>query len=181
MPYLPQNQYNIKFTNGGELYNPLTGKGYSGYYIHYRNKYFAGKSTTNLKTKLRKIEIPKGNKVANTTNFLYNQLNKKYYQKIKNRKSPYPSKPTPTEEDYTKGVFTRYFCQRVNNHDYLIELDKEVYDGLLNRTYNNILYKPGKIKWSLQNSQINNDHVLKLEQLYPNVRFLFMDPFEFVK
>ena len=181
MPYLPPNQYDIKFTDGGELYNPTTGDGYKGFYINYRNKYFAGKSASNLKVKLRKIEIPTGNKIANTSNFLYNQLNKKYYQKIKNRKAPYPSKPLPTEKDYDKGIFTRYFCQRINNISYIIELDKGVYDGLINRTYNSTLYKPGKIDWSLQQSKINNDQVLKLEKKYPNIRFFFTDPFEFVK
>ena len=86
MPYLPKNQYETKFTNGGELYNPADGNEYMGYYIKYRNKFFAGNSPQNLKTKLRKIEEATDNKVYNTTTFLYNQLNKKFYQKTKNRK-----------------------------------------------------------------------------------------------
>ncbi len=181
MPYIPQNQYDIKFTNGGELYNPSTGNLYTGYYIQYRNKYFAGNTPTNLKTKLRKIETPLDNKIYNTTTFLYNQLNKKFYQKTKNRKIPYPSKPLPTEKDYNKGIFTRYFCQRANNKLYIIELDKEVYNGLLSGTYNKVLYIPGKISWSLQNPQVNNDKVLKLEKKYPQLRLFFNNPGEFIK
>jgi hypothetical protein len=181
MPYLPPNQYETKFTNGGELYNPINGNEYTGYYIKYRNKFFAGNSPQNLKIKLRKIELSTENQVSNPTNFLYNQLNKKFYQKIKNRKIPYPSKPLPTEEDYTKGIFTRYFCQRANNKLYIIELDKEVYNGLLSGTYDKVLYTPGKINWSLQNSQLNNDNVLKLEKKFPQLRIFFNNPEEFVK
>ncbi len=181
MPYLPKNQYETKFTNGGELYNPADGNEYMGYYIKYRNKFFAGNSPQNLKTKLRKIEEATDNKVYNTTTFLYNQLNKKFYQKTKNRKIPYPSKPLPTEEDYTKGIFTRYFCQRANNKLYIIELDKEVYNGLLKGTYDKVLYTSGKINWSLQNPQLNNDNVLKLEKRFPQLRLFFNNPEEFVK
>ena len=79
MPFIPKSQYSIKHTNGGEFYNPRTGVQYKGEYIQYGTRYFAGNSILDLNTPLKRIEIPKGNMVVNKENFLYNQLNKPYY------------------------------------------------------------------------------------------------------
>jgi len=75
MPYIPKSQYDIKHTNGGELYNPETGEEYAGDYIQYKERYFAGKTITNLKTKLKKIDLEENLVLINSRNFLYNQLN----------------------------------------------------------------------------------------------------------
>ena len=56
MAFIPKNQYKVKYTYGKELYNPKTNSAYSGYYIDYRNRYFAGKSSTNLGDELKRIE-----------------------------------------------------------------------------------------------------------------------------
>ena len=45
------------------------------------------------------------------------------------REVPYQQYPQPTEDDYSLGVFTRYFCVKINQDLYL-ELDKEQYNKL---------------------------------------------------
>lgn len=181
MPYIPKSQYDIKHTNGGELYNPLTGEEYKGDYIQYGQKYFAGNTITNLKIKLKKIDSEENLVLVNTRNFLYNQLNTKTYKKLKKRSNPVASRPKPTEKDYEKGVWKRYFCQRVNNLDQFFELDIEGYKKLTSGEYDNFIYRSGEIMWSLRNEQTNNDNVLKLERKYPRIRFFFNNPGEFVR
>lgn len=181
MPYIPKSQYTIKYTNGSELYNPATGQAYIGEYIQYGHKYFAGNSILNLRIPLEKIKIENNLIVNNTRNFLYNQLNKKQYDKLKKSIPPVASRPRPTEEDYIKGVWKRYFCQRVNNPDVILEMDSDGYAKLKSGEYDKLLYRGGEIKWSLTNAQLNNDNVLKLERNYPRIMFFFSDPEEFVR
>jgi hypothetical protein len=63
---------------------------------------------------------------------------------------PYSFYPNPTEEDYEIGMFTRYFCYKINELSY-IELNKEVYDALVNQDskYQWELYSAFKIPWTL--------------------------------
>ena len=181
MPYIPKSQYKVKYTNGSELYNPANGEEYTGEYIQYGQKYFAGNTILNLKTPLKKIPADNNTIVRNTRNFLYNQLNKKHYKKLKNRVAPVGTKPKPIEKDYEKGEWKRYFCQRVNDHNMFLELDAEGYGKLLGGEYDNFIYTPGEIVWSLTNSQLNNDNVVRLIKRYPNIQFFFNDPEEFVR
>jgi hypothetical protein len=181
MPYIPKSQYNVKHTNGGELYNPITGEEYRGEYIQYGQKYFAGNTITNLKVKLKKIDKEESIVLKNTRNFLYNQLNPRHYKSIKKRFRPVASKPHPTEEDYIKGVWRRYFCQEASNKKEIFEMDQEGYDKLVKGEYDNFLYTYGDIMWSLKNVQVNNDNVLKMTRQYPNILFLFNNPGEFVR
>lgn len=181
MPYIPKSKYDIKYTNGDELYNPSNGQPYSGEYIQYGQKYFAGNSILNLRIPLEKIKIEDNLIAKNARNFLYNQLNPKQYNKLKKSIPPITSKPQPTEEDYEKGIWERYFCQRVNNNNIVLELDIDGYTKLERGEYDNLLYRSGKIKWSLKDSQLNINNILLLERTYPQIRFFFVNPEEFVK
>lgn len=181
MPYIPKSQYTVKHTNGSELYNPANGEEYIGEYIQYGQKYFAGNTILSLNTPLKRIPDENDTIVKNTRNFLYNQLNKKHYKKLKNRVSPVGTKPSPTEKDYEKGEWKRYFCQRVNDHNLFLELDAEGYKKLKDGEYDNFLYKPGKIVWSLTNPQLNNDNVVRLMRQYPMIQFFLNNPEEFVR
>jgi len=180
MPYIPKSQYDVKYTNGQELYNSRTGEEYKGDYIQYGQKYFAGNTITNLKVKLEKIDTEENLVLKNTRNFLYNQLNPGHYKKVKKRFRPVASKARPTEKDYEKGIWTRYFCQQVNRHENIFELNTEGYKKFKQGEYDDVLYRSGEIKWSLRESQINNDNVLKMIRQYPNIQFLFSNPREFV-
>lgn len=58
--------------------------------------------------------------------------------------------PKPTEDDYALGVFTRYFCVKVNEPQYL-ELSKEIYGKLKkkDKKYVCALYEIFKLQWTL--------------------------------
>lgn len=181
MPYIPKSQYSIKYTNGGELYDPLTEQIHVGEYIEYGNKYYAGNNLQNLGNKLKKVKVEESSIVNNSETFLYNQLNPKQYKKLKRRSLPISTKPKPTELDYEKGVMERYFCQKINNDNDIREIDSDGYNKLKGGTYDNFLYNPGKILWSLKDREVNNTNVLKLIRQYPNIQFFFDDPLEYIK
>jgi hypothetical protein len=56
--------------------------------------------------------------------------------------------PQPTQDDYTLGEFTRYFCKKTNELRY-IEIDKDTYEKLTGQdpTYLWQLYTPFKYQW----------------------------------
>lgn len=181
MPYIPKSQYKVKSTNGNELYDPIEGQIYIGKYIEFGKNYYAGDNLLNLGNKLKKIDLEKNSIVNNTRNFLYNQLNPKQYKKLKKRSLPISTRPKPSEKDYEVGVWKRYFCQRVNNQNDFLELDVDGYKKLKSGEYDNFLYTPGEINWSLRDGTINNNNVLKLIREYPNIQFFFNDPLEYIK
>lgn len=67
---------------------------------------------------------------------------------------PYSSYPNPTEDDYELGVFTRYFCVKVNELSYL-EINKENYEKLLNRDGKWLwqMFTPFKLQWTLTGNE----------------------------
>lgn len=181
MPYIPKSQYNIKYTNGGELYNPQIGTQYRGKYIQYGIKYFAGDNITDLSIKLEKLETNNTHILNTERNFLYNQLNKKFYQKIKNQKPPKAQITTPTKDDYKRGRWNRYFYQRVTDNDQIFETNQKTYTELKSNKLDGALYKPGKIVWSLNSKEENITNILKLKRKFLYIDALFNNPGEFIK
>ena len=181
MAFIPKNQYKVKYTYGKELYNPKTNSAYSGYYIDYRNRYFAGKSSTNLGDELKRIEQFNQNMIPSKIVQLYNALNKPYYKKIKNRKAPPSSITVPKQENYNQGYFTRYFCKRINTQSGFREISKETFDGLKVKTFDLDLYLPGLIQWSLVDEKINTNNILLLENPFPGIRFFFNNATQYFK
>ena len=66
------------------------------------------------------------------------------------REMPYQQYPKPTVDNYALGVFTRYFCVRVNQDQYF-ELDSKVYKKLIKEDAEWVweLFIPFKIQWTL--------------------------------
>ena len=58
--------------------------------------------------------------------------------------------PQPTEDDYKLGVFTRYFCVKINEKAYL-ELNKDTYTSLIkqNGDWDWQYYLPFTLSWTL--------------------------------
>ena len=83
---------------------------------------------------------------------IYNSLQGVDMSKI--LKNPTPYYPNPTQEDYDLGVFTRYFCVKVNENIYY-EINKQDYDSLSNedRTFDFKLYTPFQILWTISGDE----------------------------
>jgi len=168
------------YTPGGEFVIKRTGENYIGnYHQLYTGELYTGK-TPNEKPVQELIQysistdaeweadasLPQGintiqryasnydgifsNKSPNSLENLdrYNSLKKVDISQIKN--VPQQSFPSPTEDDYNLGVFTRYFCVK-NNEDVYIELDKDTYDKLIGQDSSWLweLYSPFNILWTI--------------------------------
>ncbi len=180
MAFIPKNKVKFLSTKGKELYNPKTQKEYIGDYIQYGIKFFVGNNIANLGDELKLIDQVSKNLDASKTSQIYHVLNKSHYNKAKQRKQPPNSKPIPTEEDYDKGYFYRYFAKRKNSPTNLYEINKTTYKELIQGKYDSVLYLPGKILWSLEDETINNINVLKSEKNYPGIGYLFGNILEYI-
>lgn len=72
--------------------------------------------------------------------------------------SPTEMVEEPTNEDYDKGWFYRYFAYRVHDLDLTIfEIDSEQYDMYENKldSVNHQLYKPLKLRWKISGKLVD--------------------------
>jgi len=169
--YVPKNRIlTNQYSDDFKLVVKSTQKFYKGfYYKTFDGKYFSGK-TPNDKPNVE-LEL-----VKDTDNFTQNQPQNYIlyesigevegydesivvdYAKLNNinllnqtkKFTPYQYYPKPTEDDYKLGVFTRYFCVKINEDRY-IELSKEVYDKLVGKDSGYLWepYTPFKLQWTI--------------------------------
>lgn len=176
--YIPKNKIITDlYTRGNEFQYLSNKEEYSGYYHKlYNGKFYTGK-TPNDKPVLEIIKIPSNDEQWEATPLTGETLYSTYannfdgetvpgqfqnmreidvYNALKETdinqvfKLPYSYYSSPTEDDYNLGVFTRYFCVKINENIYL-EIDKDTYDALLqeDETYEYVLYTPFRLQWTL--------------------------------
>jgi hypothetical protein len=177
MPYYPKSQIKDNlYTNGDEFTtsqnqneSPPT---YTGYYYELSNgKRFTGKTPQDGPSfQLFPIQsqayAEAGNFAQeNPSSITYNYFLDTTYSNIKNtnlnqvRYLPSYNPTTPTQQDYTTGVFTRYFCKK-NNENIYIEITQQTYKELIAKTSTIAwdLYTPELTLWYLTG---NKDTVAK--------------------
>tara|TARA_Y100001972_G_scaffold37881_1_gene46604 strand:+ start:3451 stop:4236 length:786 start_codon:yes stop_codon:yes gene_type:complete len=164
MAYLPKNKYKIKYTNGGEFRLAKSSKEYVGNYIELLDgKVFAGDNILNPKGKLIPINknIGRNVRMNSVNNRIYSILQPTLTGKQDTYIPILTSSPHPTEQNYQKGFFLRYFYVRVNTKQ-IYEIDKSTYDNFYKRKYNIKLNRPFLIRWSLtENSELENTNTLR--------------------
>ena len=138
--YIPLNKIQTNLsTNGGEYSNKITKSEYIGFYWKdYKGKVYEGK---NPNAHPKPIElIP----------FVTYMLLKTGKSNIVWKNLPSQYSPQPTEDDYKLGVFTRYFCVKINEKAYL-ELNKDTYTSLIkqNSKWDWQYYLPFTLSWTL--------------------------------
>ena len=133
MGYLPKSKFSIKNTQGGELvYKSNLNKYYIGDYIFTsRGKYYAGTDSTNLKERLilKPEDEESIEKMSNdfSKDVIKHKIFKKSINNFLSKTEPIPlSKPTPTEEDYERGYFSRYFAKKINEDLYIEINEKDI-------------------------------------------------------
>lgn len=167
--YLPKSLYRIKTTYGGEFQKP-SGEDYIGKYVETSTgKTFAGDSLENAKGILLSTAE----------------------QNLINIERPYNDYFGPTEEDYRKGIFTRYFTQDKRSTK-IVEMNREqwkikkrlryVSSGSFiwvlkgpadDRIINGVPYKGAASK--------NRETLQELEKDFPGITDFFKSTSEFVR
>lgn len=180
MAFIPKNQYEILYTNGKELYNPKTQQEYKGEYIKTGINYYAGSSIGNLGDRLQKIDQGGGNLSRKLDAQIYHSLKPVRYKNSLRRKPPPNTVSIPQQEDYDRGYIKRYFCKRKNSKSGFFEISQKSFTQLNQNTLDSVLYLGGFLVWSLTDSKINNENILRLEKNFPGIRFFFNDDTQFI-
>ena len=141
MTYIPKSKINILNTSGGEFVLKSTNQEYIGDYIELSNgKFYAGNNSQKLDEEL--IIPLTSNKLGNSrNNLIYSNLKPKKANFLAKVKTIYPTKTLPTQEDYNKGYYTRYFIKKVNEPKGYIEVNVDVFDSI-NQQKNPVLKVP---------------------------------------
>ena len=178
MMYLPKSKYQKLQTSGDKFKDPTTGKPYVGPYMQTSEGSLKGHSLLSVPVYLVPLP-PKPSEVVNKVILMgnYNKLKPQIYSKLNTTSTILPTKNKPTEKDYKKGSYYRYFARRNNIHPSYIEIDKKTYKSLSqsNPQYDENLHSVGKIEWALEGNVIKtNRNILFLkEKKFPLIYILF--------
>ena len=178
MAYLPKSKYSVLNTPGNKLVVKSTKQPYIGDYIEFSNgKYYAGNNPLNANIELVELETDFNNFGSSKNTRIYHILNKNIHNSLKPKEDIPPSRQTPTEQDYQRGYFNRYFLRRVNQQMSFIEINSETYNELASQKekYDYNLYQPGAIIWALTGNviAINNKTLRTLESIFPLISQFF--------
>ena len=177
--YIPKSQITIKVAVEGELQFKHSKKSFIGEYLETsKGKLYEGTNSLSVGKELIPIEPP-----TNKTPFKSSKdvkkfnIHKKNIKKFLSNTITIPSmKKYPSQDDYVKGYFIRYFSRRINSTGYQ-EIGEDVYNSISKKEkkYDHNLYEIGKINWNLTGNVFkNNTLALKeLEQYFPNISYLF--------
>jgi len=178
--YIPKNKIITNLYTSGEEYQDASSLEYIGpYYKLYNGKIFSGKNPNDKPTfelfpfdpPITQSETPTtlrpgftGDGPPYPSGFGEDQIKIEDNQvyiflkegKVTNKSFnlPYSFYPQPTEEDYNLGVFTRYFCVKINEDIYL-EISKDTYDALTNQKGDWLwqLYTPFQLLWTISGEE----------------------------
>jgi hypothetical protein len=81
----------------------------------------------------------------------YNSITNLNTQQIKDFQTPQSYYPKPTDDDYARKSFTRYFAKKRSQAGFVIEIDKSTYDSLKSEdgTYDSVNYEATSTFWQL--------------------------------
>ena len=118
MAYIPKSKYQFLQASGHEYFYPKTKTPYIGPYILTSEGAFIGK---NINQKNKERLVPQSLKGKKQDNIFFTSKTNEYYR-LKPNTSKFiqktlpiiATKVKPTEKDYERGYYTRYFCKRNN-------------------------------------------------------------------
>jgi flavodoxin len=189
MAYIPKSKYQFLQASGHEYFYPKTKTPYIGPYILTSEGAFIGK---NINQKNKERLVPQSLKGKKQDNIFFTSKTNEYYR-LKPNTSKFiqktlpiiATKVKPTEKDYERGYYTRYFCKRNNAENVYFEINKSTYKNLKskNNIYNHTLYTSDSLIWAIDGDIIKaNNTTLKLKvKAFPNITSLFIKLNEFQK
>ena len=189
MAYTPKSKYQLLQASGHEYFISPTKTPYIGPYILTSEGAFIGKDIKQRgKIRLTPQSL-KGKKQDNI--FLTDNTNPYYRLKpntakfIQKTLPIISTKTKPTEKDYERGYYTRYFCKRNNAENVYFEINKSTFKALKskNNQYDHALYTSDSLIWAVDGDIIKaNDTTLKLKvKVFPNITSLFVKLNEYQK
>ena len=142
--YYPKSQVKTAlYTNGGEFSRADDNQNYTGYYWkNSKGQYYSGKSPNDTNV-IQLLSIETNDSEESSLPARFSFWTNSYPNQITNVKpglSPQITFPKPTKEDYTLGIYTRYFTKKSNQNIYY-EISKDSYTKIIN--------KDSSIKWEL--------------------------------
>ena len=194
-------------TNGGEFKKTSTGEDYTGPYY----KIFDGKCKTGPNPlegpseALELIDTGANSKIISTN------INQTYLKNSSVKVNvnilnlgilidPTPYQAIPTEEDYQRGYYLRYFAQQRRGRAYnIVEINEETYTDLTKdqKIYNYLVWKALKLFWQLTGPRKDNktnrtqvvagieDTNLRLirqqEKGFPGLNIYLSDPLQYAR
>ena len=179
MAYLPKSKINTKEAQGEDGFVTISSnKSYTGPYIETSDgKYFAGNSTINRGEELILPQSTSPNFGKGKDFKTYLDIRPSPY-KFLNKTKPIPSsKNIPTEKDYERGYYNRYFSSRVNQQFGYKEIDYKIYKSINSEEgkYDHHLHDVGLIKWAIKGNvyKINQLQLKRLERTFTYISHLF--------
>ena len=186
MPYFPKSQIDFRISTG-ELIFKKTKQKFKGYYMATSNgKFYAGRN--NMAPGPELIYPPQAHDYSPLKTglaksgkyFSFTRMNRKYNDArpdikkfLGDKISVAGDKPTPSERDYRRGYFWRYFAKKFNGNSYL-EISKNTYDKIKNKAnlYDYNLYEVGRIRWYIKGNNVhkmNSLSILKQQKHFNNL------------
>lgn len=182
MAYLPKSKYSIKNTPGGELVYKSNKEMYIGDYMSLSTgKYYAGINNIKLGPELILNAIQD---IYTSKNFGASKDVKKHLifkEGIKDflkETKPIPEEnPLPTDKEYDRGYYKRYFVKRINNEIY-IEIGSKTYEDIKSKKpkYDYNLYEVGDITWHLTGNVFlkNTTSIRQTQKIFRYINFHFI-------
>lgn len=134
----------------------LNGVPYSGdYYETYDNKFFSGPNPiVGPSEELKPLQNYGNSDYLNTSNLpasVKSQLVRQTNVLKAQSTEPVSYYPKPTEEDYTRGYFIRYFIKKINSKGFVTEISPQEYNDFTNGTvrYDVSFYLATEIFWKI--------------------------------
>ena len=187
MGYTPKSKYQKLQSSGDKYLDPRNNQPYIGPYTLTSEGAFIEKVGINNKIQLLlKNTNPIQSNLFITENLAqYLPLNKSTSDFVKSTFPIISTKTKPTEKDYERGYYTRYFCKRNNAENVYYEIDKTTHNALKtkNKSYDYVLYTTDSLIWAIDGDIIKaNNTTLKLKvKTFPNITSLFVKLNEFQK
>ena len=153
MTYIPKSKSkNLIATPRDAFINSLTRQPYEGPYVEISNGNTYAGNNSNLKFQIEKEKTYDSPNISNNRNSrIYNILKDNVKNYLNGVTDIISSKSIPTEKDYERGFFLRYFASRKNSPSHYIEINGETFKKIKTQSskYDHILYTADSIKWAL--------------------------------
>tara|TARA_Y100001963_G_C6783271_1_gene451127 strand:- start:93 stop:1406 length:1314 start_codon:yes stop_codon:yes gene_type:complete len=154
MPYFPKQSINYRDASPGEFIYKNTQQPYEGPIMETNTgRFYPGSDPNKAEIELIKAESLQSVQFGfNRHTQLYNIQKLPIFEKKKQQLKPGASKIGPSEKDYKRGYYNRFYMYRTNSTSMVTEISEQSYRDILDRKMeiDTNLYKVGQFKWALK-------------------------------